>query len=222
MKAPPRPNPRPSIAWGGLTLTFALHALAIAALLFYAPIRQAVGLESVLTIDLIQVAPPPAPEPLREPPKLKDKKVVQQPAKPAPPLPVLTSTTDAPSTPPVAALAEPPKAAPLVEAILSAPIRPSPPAAPITITGVEYLRPPQPQYPQMSRRRGEEGRVVLRVLVNPLGRPERVEIQKSSGAERLDEAARRAALEALFKPHIENGQAVAVWAIVPIVFSLES
>ena len=63
---------------------------------------------------------------------------------------------------------------------------------------------------------------MLRVLVNTQGQPERVEVQKGSGSAALDDAARRAALQALFKPHIENGQAVTVWAIVPILFSLES
>ena len=91
----------------------------------------------------------------------------------------------------------------------------------MTITGVQYLRPPQPQYPALSKRRGEEGRVVLRVLVNSQGQPERAEVQTGSGSERLDDAARRAALLALFKPHIENGRPVTVWAIVPILFSLE-
>jgi protein TonB len=67
---------------------------------------------------------------------------------------------------------------------------------------------------------GEEGRVVLRILINEKGQPERVEIEKSSGFSRLDEAARQAALNALFKPHIENGRPIAVYAMVPIGFKL--
>ena len=69
---------------------------------------------------------------------------------------------------------------------------------------------------------GEEGRVMLRVLVNEKGRPERVEIQQTSGSPRLDEAARQAAQRAVFKPHIENGRAIAVFAIIPIKFQLDS
>lgn len=222
MTAQPIHPSRAGFAWRGLVLTLTLHALALAALLTYTPVRQALGLESVLMIDFIQPAPPPVPEPPKEQPKPQEMKVVRRSVKPVAPLPVLTAAANAPSPLQVAAAPEPQKAEPPIEAASPAPPRAAPPAAPITVSGVEYLRPPQPQYPPMSRRRGEEGRVVLRVLVNAHGRPERAEIQKSSGAERLDEAARRAALEALFKPHVENGQAVAVWAIVPIVFSLES
>lgn len=69
---------------------------------------------------------------------------------------------------------------------------------------------------------GEEGKVMLRVLVNEKGRPERVEVQKTSGSPRLDEAARQAAMRAVFKPHMEDGRPVAVFAIIPIRFQLDS
>lgn len=69
---------------------------------------------------------------------------------------------------------------------------------------------------------GEQGKVVLRVLVNEKGRPEKVEVQRSSGFPRLDEAARQAAWRALFKPFIEDGKAVPRYAIVPIRFSLNN
>lgn len=67
---------------------------------------------------------------------------------------------------------------------------------------------------------GEEGRVVLRVLVNDKGRTESVEVQTTSGSTRLDEAAKQALKRALFKPHTEDGKAAAVYAIVPITFKL--
>lgn len=88
-------------------------------------------------------------------------------------------------------------------------------------SGVEYLQPPQPEYPLLSRRRGEEGKVVLRALINLKGRPEQVEIQTSSGSVRLDEAARQAVARAVFKPHLEDGKPVMVYAIVPIKFQLD-
>jgi protein TonB len=58
--------------------------------------------------------------------------------------------------------------------------------------------------------------------VNDQGRPERIELHKSSGSPRLDEAARQAVLRAVFKPFIENGRSVAAYAIVPIRFQLDS
>jgi protein TonB len=62
----------------------------------------------------------------------------------------------------------------------------------------------------------------LRILVNEKGQPEQVLVQTSSGSARLDEAGRQAALRALFKPHIEDGRAVAVFVIVPLNFQLAS
>jgi protein TonB len=96
------------------------------------------------------------------------------------------------------------------------------PTLPKTVSAVEYILAPQPDYPATSKRIGEEGRVLLRVLVNEDGRPERVEVQKSSGSARLDEAARQAVLRALFKPYLEDGKALAVYALVPISFQLDN
>lgn len=99
---------------------------------------------------------------------------------------------------------------------------PAMPAQPKTISsGVEYLQAPQPEYPAIARRMKEEGKVVLRVLVNEKGRAESIEIQKTSGSARLDEAARQAVQRAVFKPYTEDGKAVAVYAIVPIKFQLD-
>lgn len=163
---------------------------------------------------------PPKPQPAPEKPKTVP--VVKQQATPRPPVPVVNTTpsqhaiTAPPAPPAPSAPAEP--AAPVV----SAPPAPSAPAVPKTITaGIEYLQAPQPEYPPVSRRMGEEGKAVLRVLVNDKGRPERVEVQKSSGSARLDEAARQAVLRAVFKPFIEDGKAVAAYAIVPIKFQLD-
>ena len=109
----------------------------------------------------------------------------------------------------------PPPAAPAAPAATPAP------AMPKTISGVEYLRAPQPEYPAASRRNGEQGEVHLRVLINALGRAEQIEIIQSADSARLDEAARQAVMRAIFKPYLENGRPLAVFAIVPIRFHLE-
>lgn len=121
------------------------------------------------------------------------------------------------TTAPAAPSPEP--AAPAV----TAPPAPSVPAQPRTITtGIEYIQAPRPEYPSVSKRMGEQGKVVLRVLVDEKGRPERIEIQKSSGSARLDDAARQAVARALFKPFIDDGKAAAAFAIVPITFQLDN
>ena len=123
------------------------------------------------------------------------------PAPPQPPEPAVAAAAPAPAAPPASAVSARPK---------------------FISSGIEYIQQPRPEYPSVSRRTGEEGSVTLRAQVNDKGRPERVEVQKSSGSERLDAAARQAALRAVFKPHVEDGRAVAVYAIVPIKFQLDS
>ncbi|WP_295752675.1 energy transducer TonB [Undibacterium sp.] len=93
-------------------------------------------------------------------------------------------------------------------------------APPKLISGVEYVQAPHADYPPLARRMGEEGKVSLLVLVNEKGRAEKVEIQKSSGSHRLDEAARVALMRALFKPYIEDGKALMMLATATISFSL--
>lgn len=97
-------------------------------------------------------------------------------------------------------------------------------AAPKTlaISAVSYLVPPELIYPQAARRAQEEGRVLLRVLVDAQGRPAQLAIARGSGYARLDEAALAAARLARFKPYSENGLPQAFWVQMPFVFELES
>lgn len=95
-------------------------------------------------------------------------------------------------------------------------------AAPKLVSAVEYIQAPQANYPPTARRLGEEGKVVMRVLVNVQGRAEKVEVIQSSGFNRLDEAAKLALLRALFKPYIEDGKATTMLATASINFSLRS
>jgi periplasmic protein TonB len=163
--------------------------------------------------------PTPTPATQSRPPKTVSTPPVAQASFPIPSPP---ASSLPPPTTATAATASAAAAVPATVAPMAAPA-PVAVAAPKTITsGVEYLLPPQPEYPALSRRLGEQGKVMLRILVNEKGRPERVDLQQSSGSVRLDEAARQAVLHALFKPHIEDGKAVAVYAIVPIKFELNT
>lgn len=161
--------------------------------------------------------PPPAPPAIP-----KTVALAQPPVPVVPPLPLvqLAPSEQAITLPqPVAAPAAEP-VQPQASAVAAAPA-PVQPAGPKTISsGVEYIQPPQPVYPAQSKRLGEQGKVVLRVLVNEKGLPEQVVVQRSSGSARLDEAGRQATLRALFKPHLEDGHPVAVFVIVPLNFQL--
>lgn len=81
-------------------------------------------------------------------------------------------------------------------------------------------RPPNPIYPRASERRREEGRVVVRVLISATGSVVNASVSRSSGHERLDQAALKAVRQARFKPYKENGIAYQALADIPFDFVL--
>lgn len=84
-----------------------------------------------------------------------------------------------------------------------------------------YLQNPAPAYPAISKRMGEQGKVVLRVLIGADGLPQKVELQQSSGYDRLDRQAQEAVLRWRFVPGKRNGVPETMWNLVPINFVLE-
>ena len=162
------------------------------------------------------VQPKPVPKPQPKPqPKPKPQPLPKAVASPDPaPATAPTGTLDpeptAPATPtpaPTAAQASTDTAAP------AAIVMPSSSAA--------YLNNPRPSYPSISRRMGEQGKVMLRVFVNAQGQPEQIQIQQSSGFDRLDKAAVDAVRRWKFTPGSRNGVAEAMWNNVTINFVLE-
>ncbi len=80
---------------------------------------------------------------------------------------------------------------------------------------------PEPFYPGLSRRMGEEGKALVRLYINEAGLVERVQLAQSSGIQRLDQAALDAALKVRCKPFVEFGKPIKVSAIQPYIFRLE-
>ena len=79
---------------------------------------------------------------------------------------------------------------------------------------------PKPKYPDAARRDGKEGRVLLRVLVNEEGRTASVEVNRSSGAEALDQAAVETIKHWRFSPARLGDRPVESWVRIPIDFRL--
>lgn len=201
---------------GPLVPIILLHAGFFLALQSGTAQRAVKALPTAMFATLIQPALQTAPAP----PEMPLKTVPL--TRPAPT--VLPAIDPVAVTPDIAVAAAPAAHAPTAPASAPAVAAATPlalPAVPKTISGVDYIQPPQPDYPPLSRRMGEQGKVVLRVLVNEKGRAERIELQRSSGASRLDEAARAAVARAVFKPYIEDGRAIPVYVIVPIGFQLD-
>jgi len=81
--------------------------------------------------------------------------------------------------------------------------------------------PSKPKYPRYSRLHKEEGTTVLLVEILPDGSLGRVEITRSSGYRRLDEAALKGIRKADLVPAVENGRNVASVRHISIRFDLE-
>jgi protein TonB len=99
---------------------------------------------------------------------------------------------------------------------------PAAPSAPKTVSASQlgYVVAPNPVYPGRSRRAGEQGSVLIRVLVDVAGRPAQVSVQTSSGHADLDQSALSAVRASQFRPYSEGGIPQAVWLLVPINFVL--
>ncbi|MDR2332293.1 MAG: TonB family protein [Burkholderiaceae bacterium] len=161
-------------------------------------------------------APPPKPKPVQPKPTPAPMPLAINDPAPAPNAPVgaLEPTPPAPPAPPAPVPAPP----------SPAPAPPAPPAAPhieLPSSNAAYLNNPKPAFPSASRRLGEQGKVTLRVLINVQGLPERVEIAKSSGFDRLDQAALDTVKRWKFVPGKRNGVVEAMEYLVPVNFVLQ-
>ncbi len=170
--------------------------------------------------EFISPPAPPAPQPQTPAPQ-PVKQEVKPVAKPTPPLP---APTPEPAPMVVAAAPAP---APAIEAstVAPAPAAPQAPPAPARIelpsSDAAYLNNPKPSYPALSRRLGEQGKVIVRVLIGMDGTAQQAEIRTSSGYERLDQAALATVRSWRYVPGKRNGTAEAMWFNVPINFVLE-
>src|SRR6185369_7497415 len=178
-------------------------------------------LSELITPAVPKVEPPPVPKQL-EPVK---QRVVQKtaPALAPAPMPVaIADPTPAPNAPTgiaAAPVALPPIAAPVAEA--AAPVAPPAPAkVDLPSSDADYLQNPKPAYPPLSKRLGEQGKVVVRVLIGADGTAHQVELRQSSGYERLDQAALVTVQRWRYVPGKRGGVAEAMWFNVPIYFVL--
>ncbi len=203
----------------GLSVTAALHVAVVWGLLHYAPVRSAFSEAVPIMVSLITPQPPVVEKP-KEPPKpLPVRRHVERPPEPQH---IITSTTEVPAL----AAPTPPPPAPVVATAPPAPPAAPAPAAPAPEVvppsfNANYLENPPPAYPPLSRRMGEQGKVMLRVLVNPKGTADKVELRSSSGSARLDDAALDVVKRWRFVPAKQGDQPVPAWVLIPITFSLK-
>lgn len=197
----------------GLTATVLLHAALLGVLLSHPPLRTAIRSAAPIIVSLISTPQeakpikPPKPLPMRTTERAVQPRV--EPI-PQPMLSVPTPSTFETIAPDIAK---------------TAPQAPPAPSVPLPIVPPEfnaaYLDNPAPTYPPLARRTGEQGRVVLRVLVTATGSADAVELKTGSGSSRLDQAAIETVKRWRFAPARQGDHTVAAWVLVPITFSLE-
>lgn len=173
--------------------------------------------EEVHKVDLPLLPEKPKIKPK---PKLKSKPKklvkIQQPKKivPAEPAEPIISEEEVitPPSPPVE----------VVKASVPEPV--SVPAGPVTLTTELSVTCPElspPTYPSVSRRLGEEGKLVLRVELDENGRVSAASIVESSNYIRLDEAALKVVKTWRCNPALRNGEPVKAIALQPFNFVLQ-
>jgi protein TonB len=84
-----------------------------------------------------------------------------------------------------------------------------------------YDRNPPPPYPQQARKRGFQGRVILKVLVGRDGRVADIGLQESSGHSILDNIALETVRAWEFTPGRRGEDPVEMWIGVPMLFELK-
>jgi len=80
--------------------------------------------------------------------------------------------------------------------------------------------PPMPHYPWQARLKGDEGLVVVRIIIDRLGRVEKCYVVRSSGFGLLDAAALEASTALRFKPYRVNAKSKRTVVDMPFNFLL--
>lgn len=84
----------------------------------------------------------------------------------------------------------------------------------------ELIEQAKPEYPEIAKRAGITGKVFVKVLVDKNGLPKKAIVMKSD-LELFNPSAVDAAMKSKFTPAINNGEAIAVWIVLPYKFALD-
>ena len=143
----------------------------------------------------------------------------------APVRPEPAATAPSQVSSPTALASVTPQTAPVMPAsAASGSTRPAPASVAAVVlpsSDADYLQNPKPAYPPVSKRLGEQGKVIVRVLIAADGTPQKAELRQSSGFERLDQVALATVLKWRYVPGKRGGVPEAMWFNVPINFVLE-
>ena len=194
--------------WIGLLFVLVLHGAVLYKLWSYRISPKPVD-ETTIMVNIINSPPSDQPKPPKpEPPK-------PQPVEPLKPQQLVAET---PAVTPDEPVAYAPAPSP---SVVEAPPLPTQPVVLAGELSVSCQERTPPDYPLLSKRMNEQGKVVLRVELEEDGRVAHLEVIKSSGSQRLDSAALSAVKTWRCKPTMRNGVAVKAVALQPFNFILE-
>jgi protein TonB len=198
-----------------LSMIFAAHVVGAIAVISIGGVAVVVKAVPLLVTVLPEVIPPRPAEPVRTLPlPVMKPPEIRIPTPPPIETIVMVRVEEKPEPAPV-------MPAPVAVKAVAAPVAPPPPAVEPPRGDLAYLNNPSPVYPVFAKRAREQGVVMLRVRVDAAGKVEGIELHKSSGSERLDDAALAAVRRWRFVPARMGDRTVAGVAIVPIHFQLE-
>jgi protein TonB len=186
----------------GLAFVIGIHIIIIAALII--GLRQAALHKELLALNasvdkakVIPKAPPPPPPDLIRPPPtatIIPEFAIQAPPKAAPPPP-------------------PPPPAPVA--------RPAPPPPPTELKSIQRTH-TIPPYPTISQRLGEQGTTSIKVTIGVDGRVTMAVLEKSSGSDRLDQAAIEYVQKVWrWEPPTQEGKPVVATTVVNVIWNLK-
>ena len=207
---------RPNVT--ALVVAAAVHVVAIAAVLLLRGEAPQERLDKRLTV--VNLTPPPPPPAQQTPPPSKPDivaprtpiQLVQKTPVAVTPDPVPQPTPSAPVSAPAIAPAPGPSLA-------AAPAPPS--TVRVSDLSARMTSGAPPRYPMDSRRKREQGTVVLSLVLGTDGRVETISVSRSSGFDRLDQAALSAVRKWRWAPMVQNGNPVQMKGVVEIPFVLK-
>jgi periplasmic protein TonB len=190
-------------------------------------VAEAVAPAEILVEIMAPPAPPapPTPQAVAQPqPKVQPKtpKLAQPTPPPAvQPTPATLATTPESSATTPTATAAAPASTNSGNTPNAPPAPPAPPKVTQPSTDADYLNNARPQYPPMSKRLNEQGKVVVRALIGTDGTASQASIKSSSGFDRLDQAALATVLKWRYVPGKRGGVPEAMWFDVPVNWVLQ-
>ena len=174
-----------------------------------------------LTPTLVDRAPPTASPVFTKPPATPSITQVSPPFLATPPSEAGSNFTVPQAVTPAIAAVTATNTAPNTTQASAAPNQTPPSKIDLPSSDAAYLNNPKPPYPALSRRLGEQGKVVIRVLIDADGKAQQAQVHSSSGFDRLDQAGLQTVLKWQFEPGKRGGIPEAMWFNVPLIFKMD-